>query len=418
MSLVEQCPPEILRSFISCLSGPDLASVSQVSRDWQYIAQPLLYREPYIDTRDQVPSSLYLFLRTLLSTGGEALAGHVRSLSLRWSDFESEPPAEPESDLVLFTDAASRHGLGDPFASDGAQVALLMHLLPCLRTLRVHPCEDSDEFDDLLDSHHATKSTASLPLAFQSLREFSWHSGDSDSGVGSTMLLALMRLPCIRLIDVHIVDEIESPFPGSRNATTILPESAVTNLDFSYGDISGPSLTRILRLPRALTHFSYRAISTNNFTFAELDTAMQPLKLTLCQLDLNLFPSQVINPCSSWTTLGSLREWPALRRVRMSLVLLVGLELSHSLAGLLPAGLRTLQVLRDPYWPFENVVDEVVAMLEQKEAMLPLLVKLGVPIDWKPSEAVVERLRAACPGTGVQLVEDYVPYSRMSEFAD
>lgn len=386
-----------MRSIISCLSGPDLTSVSLVSHEWQSIAQPLLYREPYMDFTDEVPSPLYLFLRTLLSAGGEALAGHVRSLILCWASFESEPPAEPESDLALFTDATSRHGLGDPFASDGAQVALLMHLLPCLHALHIRPGEDN-EFDQLLESHHATKSTASLPLALQSLCEFSWHSGDSDSGVGSGTLLALMRLPCIRLIDVQIVDEIESPFPGASDATTILPESAVTNLNFSYGQISGPCLTRILKLPRALTHFSYRSMFGNTFTLAELDTAMEPLKHTLCHLDLDLFdlqPMQEFDPSEDSTTLGSLREWPALRSVRISLLPLVGLELSQSLAGLLPAGLRALQVIRDPFWQIEDVVNEVVAMLEQKEAMLPLLVKLAVDMGWTPCEAEVERLRAA-----------------------
>lgn len=410
MSPIEHCPPEISSTIIACLSGNDLVSASRVSRDWHTIAQPLLYRKPILVNRVEPPSALYMFVRTLLSTGGEILAKHVRSLTLGWDNYECEPPAEPQSDLELFTDAASRLGLGDPFVSDGAQVVLLMHLLPSLRTLEVITPEDMDEFDELIKSHHATKTTASLPLALQSIREFIWCTGHTNRGVSSTMLLTLMRLPCIRIIDVIMVNEVERPSTGTTIANIATANSAVTHLTLSSPEMPTRLLAGILKLPRALTHFSYRGRFGNSFSIPELSTALQPLQLTLRHLDLDTFwcsGGPMMQHSGITTPLGSLRGWPVLCSLRISLLLLLGTRQSLSVASLLPAGLRELEFLSDCYWNIEDLENEVMAMLDQKRSMLPKLVRLAVAVNTEKKVKMVKRLSAACEAFDVQLVEDW-----------
>lgn len=404
MSIIERFPNEISTEIISYLAQNDLASASRVSHGWHAISQPLLYKEPYLITEGEQPSCLYFFLRTLLTPGRESLANHVHTLVLGWSIFESELQEEPESDLALFKNAASRLQLDEPLASDGAQVVLLMHLLPCLRILDVIPPEDRDEFNDLMEAHYATQHTGSLPLAFRFLREFVSSSDFADCGVGSTMLLTLLRLPHIRTIVVPMVDEDESPFPGA-DSTAIVAISTVTNLNFSYTDLSPSALTRIFTVPRTLTHFSYCAAQGWDYDLAAFSTALQPLQHSLRHLHLDLYrynkdASQPI------TTLASLRDWPLLRGERISLLPLLGTTGSQELARVLPAGLCALEIISDPSWLAERVVDEVVVMLGEKERLLPRLKMLAVLLSGEKSLEDMERLGAACKVANVQLVID------------
>lgn len=75
-----------------------------------------------------------------------------------------------------------------------------------------------------------------------------------------------------------------------------------------------------------------------------------------------------------------------------------------SLADVLPAGLRELEILRDRYWTVAEEVDQVVELLARKEAMVPVLEKLGMQMTTGRVMRSQDTLRGACVGAAVALV--------------
>lgn len=400
MGFYARCPHEVSAHIVSYLSQHDLTSTSRVSRQLHEISQPLLYKEPCVITGSKSPPPLYLFLRTLLTPGRETLVTHVRWLTVHWTDVQYNHSGQPDAEIALFTTAASALGLANTHTSGAAQVVLLLHLLPRLRTLHVIPAHDRDKFDEFMSAENA------IPLALQSLQEFRWYSADRRSGVSPTMLLTLLGLPSIRIIDVHMVTELESPFSAPDAATVAMATSPATHLEFSFGEISTWTLSRILKIPRALTHLTYRAVSGNRSSLSDVAASLAPLRSTLQHLDLDLFRCIIRVHHGAWQTesFGSLREWPVLRNVRCSLMTLLG-KGETRLADVLPPGLRALETVSDPFWTVEEAVCEVVAMLARKHVMLPRLRTVAVHVNWPKSEEMVGRLSAACTAAGVRLVE-------------
>lgn len=400
MALHVRCPHEISGHIVSFLSQHDLTSMSRVCHQLQQISQPLLYKEPCIITGSHPQPSLIIFLRTILTPGREKLATHVRWLTLHWTDTMYLPDEQTADGIELFTAAASSLGLAGPSHSGGAQAVLLMHLLPRLHTLHVIPAHDRDKFDEFISGDYT------IPAGLQLLREFRWYSADRHSGVSPTMLLRLLRLPCIHTIDVHMVTEIESPSSLADAATKAIGTSAATHLEFTFGDISINTLQLILKIPRALTHFTYRGIAGNLDALPEVGSALASLKNTLQHLDLDLFRCINRGPqgASQSESIGSLREWPVLRNVRCSLMALLGKE-SSRLADVLPFGLHALETVGDPHWTVEEVVHEVVVMLQRKQTMLPGLKTVAVHVDWPKSPEVMGQLWVACVSAGVELVQ-------------
>lgn len=411
MAVIQSLPNEIFISILSCLPRSDLVNTSLVSHRLYAISQPLLYKKVTLISGGDNPTALYVFLRTLLTPGREYLTLLVRTLVLDWDNFEYIPPVAPKSETALFTTKASHLGIGDPLESEGAQVVMLMHLFPRLHALHLIPPQFSDDFEELMEEHHATTDAAMLPRSLQSIREFSWSWFAGQTGISSTMLLTLLRLPSIRDINVHIIDEVEWPHPGTKD-TIAVPDytgvSGVTHLKFRYGNISPSSLTRILKLPRALTHFSYRAKEGFNFNFADLGAALRPLRHSLRHLDLDLFwgIGHIQFEVVPRTTLGSFQDWPVLRYLRIPMMPLLGKDRSDLLAYMLPVGLCELEILSDPYWLFPDVVGEVVVMLGRKASMLPSLRELKI-VDKSTCLEVVQKLRAACKVANVELEDDY-----------
>lgn len=402
MAFHVRCPHEISAHILSFLTQHDLTSTSRVSRQLYEISQLLLYIEPCIITGSKFPPPLYLFLRTLLTPGHETIAAHVRWLTVHWTDVQQNYSGQPDTEITLFTLAASALGLPDPLTSGAAQVVLLLHLFPRLRILHVIPAHDRDKLDEFLSADNAT------PLGLQSLREFRWYSADRRRGVSPTMLLTLLGLPSIRIIDVHMVTELESLFPAPDAATLAMATSAATHLEFSFGEISTWTLSRILKVPRALTHLTYRAISGNHSSLSEVADSLAPLRSTLQHLDLDLFRCISRDHHGAWQTesLGSFREWPVLRNVRCSLMALLGKDETR-LADVLPRGLRALETVSDPFWTVEEAVCEVMAMLARKHVMLPHLRTVAVHVYGPKSQELVGRLGAACTAAGVELVEGH-----------
>lgn len=401
MSSVANTPPEILHQILFCLANKDLFSTSLVSHRWHALSQPLLYNDPYLITSgDQ--ESIYCFVRTIITPGGESLASHVRSLNLY---YPSSEPEYPEVDVDIFTAAAARLGLGEPLASEAALIVLLMHLLPCLHVLSVIPNMRLDELDALMQTHHTAQPVGTLPLAFRSLREFNWFS-DNYSGISSAMLFAILKLPCIRVIRVDMIDELEGPFLefGTASTTALTGTSAITHITFQFITISSSYLGRILLVPRALKYLSYHMPCQSDFSLSDLRQALQPLQHSLCHLHLQFF---LLHDDVPIAYIGSLRDWPELRCVRCSLVTLLGVNTSNEstqLAHMLPRRLHALEIFEDCHWTAAGVVDMVVNMLDQKVACLPGLRRLAVRYNWHLHSNQLERLMIACKAADVEFV--------------
>lgn len=389
MAFHVRCPHEISAHIVSYLPQSDLATISRVSHQLYTISQPLLYKEPCIITGNQSPVSVYIFLRTLLTPGGEELVNHVRWLTLHWTNQEMDLLREPDTDTLLLTRRAASLGLPDPIWHSSALVVLLLRLLPRLQTLHVVPAHDRDHLDEFISTNRS---------ALQSLREFRWYSANWQSGVTPRMLFALLALPCIRIIDVHMVTELPlvAPAPGS---------SLATHLEFSFGQLSARSLGLVLLVPRALTHFTYRAVSGHRTSMAKLAEALRPVRDTLQHLDLDLFRCIGSSPggVRDDGSIGSLKTWPALRSVRCSLVALVGS--GERLVDVLPLGLRALETVEDHVWKVEEVVREVVALVVGKQTAVPRLCTVAVHVGGRKSEELMVRLKGACVAGGVRLVE-------------
>lgn len=324
-------------------------------------------------------------------------------LSIEWTG-EYSLTSQPASDTAPLTTTASALGLNDPFASAGSQALLLLHLLPRLNTLYIIPPDTPDHFDEFILALEP-RTSLTLPMALQSLSEVKWYSGDSQGGMNPSILLSLLQLPRIRTIEVHIVSTIDGPFPGSDGVAAVARTSAVTELDFSFIDISSSLLTRILLIPRALTHFTYRAVSGNRMDISELRAALTPLRNTLQSLDLDMFRCISCDQHGEWQkeTIGSLREWPVLRHVGCSLMLLLGIDVSR-LAEVLPFSLQTLETMGDPFWSVDEVVHEIVVMVKRKDEMLPRLTRVAAHVDAIKTPEMMERLGGACEMAGVELV--------------
>lgn len=277
---------------------------------------------------------------------------------------------------------------------------LCLHLLPFLRTIDIIPSMHGDDFEDFIGSHHATEP-ALLPVGLQSLHEFNWHSEQAYRSVNYKMLITLMRLPSIESIDVHVVEEY-SPFPEPDEHST----SGITNLHFSGGAISDISLTRILTLPRALTHFTYNGTHGNNLDLGLFSAALKPLKQSLEHLEINLLNgwSRSEPDDLSMVRFAPLRDWPMLRVVRIMPSTLLGTKHELGLAQVLPAGLCAFGIMNDYFLPLEDVVEMVLVMLEQKTKQLPRLRRLALSSSIRINPELSRKVRIACLAVGVEVV--------------
>lgn len=191
--------------------------------------------------------------------------------------------------------------------------------------------------------------------------------------------------------------------------------STVTRLALAFDGVSCEWLTRILLIPQTLTYLSCTVYHLRPFNLWYLRSALQPLKNSLNHLNLD------ISDISAWggqvtNTIGSLRAWPVLRSVRISLIALPGAayaSLAHMLAAyaslghVLPACLHNLHIIG----PSNAVVwGLVVPMLEDKEWMLPRLEKLAGSVDGILSPDWMDRVEEACAAAGVEFVDSCFPW--------
>lgn len=422
MTTLDILPVELLTEILSELANADLFSTSLVSHRLHDLSMPLLYQAPVL--RDAGCKTfrplLKIFLWTILTPGREFLATHVRALTWRW-DRNPSTRRCPSEDTIL-NPVALRLGVCPGLDSEDVTFLLLIHLLPHLRVLTLTPPVKYSIFTKLLGSHDISP-TVTLPVNLEaastvgplllSLHEFHSPAVRYYRGIGYRILIMVLMLPAISHVDVHLWDD-SSLLPKE---TESVAASSVRKLRLARGGRVPRYLFRLLKVATVLTHFSYSTIRLRStFTHKTLFMAMRPLRFSVVNLHLDIqlrlddtHQSADAEYDGSW----SLQEWSLLRTLSCSLVGLVArprLVVAANLGLFLPASLRELEVREDHCWPYAMVVDEVVELLGQKMAAVPVLERVAVmpvaqvaamPVD----PQVLEKLSDACEAAGVTLVD-------------
>lgn len=408
MSVLNDLPYETLVELLSRLSSADLASTIRVSRRFHDVSQPLLYKAPCLA---RIPigagSSLGTFLRTLLAPGCEALGSYVRSLSLELDD--TAPVTEyPADSNVRISAIASKLSITNPLETQGPHLMILLDLLPRLHSLYISP-----------PNVRFFEAAAALPRGLRSLREIHYVRTDTIDFVKANRILMPMALPSIRSIVVPSIIGYNLPRQRMEAAVATSPITHLrishakirSGLHYAHGDLYAPSLHYILRVPIALTHFSYSAVSDANLILSDFMTTLSLLRPSLQYLHLDFcglagVPSaEHLQPY----TAGSLREWPVLRTLSCALMPLLGNrpgDCSSRLMDVLPPGLRELEILRDCRWEVAEAVEHIVEMLAQKTWAVPCLEKVAVVMPCGKSQEAIDELTDACEAVGVSFVKE------------
>lgn len=385
MAVLNSLPNELLVDILSALNCFDLARVSQVSWRLNIVVEPLLYHDVSLGTRRP---SLYVFqhfLRSVLSR--PVLASYVRLLTISWESPLSPPDARFSNKPLSV--AAARVGLRYPLHSQGAEIALLLHLLPRLTTLDLSPPAYFDVLDDFLTTQpYLPRST--LAPSLQSLHTIHYR-GAGCIAVDLATLLALLTLPALRTLDIGFIDlECASSAPP---AATTVSSSRVTDLRFGFDDASPALLAQVLRIPRALTRLSFEQLGRGDGFSRALETVRGSLEYLVVRMEGD-------------ETVGSLRRCVALRHVRCSMAALVGrVRDGETLARVLPVAIVGLWVEVGVGWGFGEVLRVVEGLVRGRRGFgLVGLQVVVVEREWAQREVDGEGVRRACEAVGVKLV--------------
>lgn len=267
---------------------------------------------------------------------------------------------------------SSKGGLCDfdftPFESDRITMTsmLLLHLLPRLQSLNIKELDRREALIDTLVSIPHDK----LPAGLLSIHEFNYQG----YGVTSAFLYTLLRLPCIRSVNVYISDTDDYERITHSNTSTgpswppIYGKSNVINLTIEDFGFVCPAMSRILKIPRALETIGYVTSCTAG-ELRDLGRVLRLLQTTLQALYLTCVVSEMDGRVSA--TIGTLRGWPVLHAVTTSLRILMGRPPSIvRLKDVLPAGIRELKIVSDRSWSMEATVDVFLGLLSRKHKVL------------------------------------------------
>lgn len=132
--------------------------------------------------------------------------------------------------------------------------------------------------------------------------------------------MVFLKLPQIRRIAVANIIKfyfLDTPAAGS------VPSSTMTHLRFTHARIPNWVLLGILRVPIALTHFSYSMVLNSGFHPFGFMATLAPLRLSVQFLHLNFGEMELWDDrLEMLYDAGSLGEWPVLRTLSCSLILL------------------------------------------------------------------------------------------------
>lgn len=346
MTVLNDLSTEIFLQIFSLLQPEDLARACRVCQRWHAMGEELLFTDGSLEAGGGIPLSLRSFLRTIQDR--PSLAAHVKFLLVDWRMSGSSERVHSE-------------------------MLLLQQSLTSLQTLHVRPP---------IQLRMRRPFPAGPPGAaptFQSLREFTWGQVDSrSSGIGPTQLLTL---PCIRHITVDMAPGPDMDSIPREILTPLAGTSTVTHLALSDGNMSATGLTRILQLPRALTHLRYDG-RVGNADVPLFRVALACVRATLQYLRIG--DCAAFGDDGRWNAhrgIGPLKDWPALRSVGGSLVVFIGPceGVTDTLAGIMPAVLREMVItLGGGEWVGEGVRDQIGMMVGGEGALRRLeVVRVG-----------------------------------------
>lgn len=425
MRNLQDLPTELLVKILSYLLPCELFTACRLSRRLLSISQSLLFRAPLLSTANilggpNTPSSLETFYRTLTTPGNEALASHVLSLTLNWCNRYGLPLAANQNQPPHQSAQPTSHPTPTAPLPDVQNTCTkhLFNLLIRLRALHITSFTRNSSVGNFIDEYYINQPTSALPPAFHTLRDFYCHSLSSQFGISYSALMMLLLLPCIRSIDVDLVDN-DDELPDVASTAT----STVTTLRISHALFRARWLASILRVTCALTHFSFTARRIFEcYRYRHIRSALELVRGTVQALSLNFeyvcsypdeYPLQEgeeveegvdLDPALS--LVPSFRGWPMLVRLRCPLLFLRGYLVDVEtpvLLNVLPVGIRELEMLDESYYTLAEVVGELVELLRRREELSPLLKRVVVMMANGGPE--YEILREECRVTGVELVE-------------
>ncbi|KAL0639498.1 hypothetical protein Q9L58_001527 [Maublancomyces gigas] len=346
-----------------------LARTTQVSRRLHAVALPALYH-----SLEPTEQRLHILVLTLLIH--PTLAFYVRSLHIGWDGYlgrvmNVNPPV---SNILKI--AADRFSIYSPVNSRGTQLILLMYILPHLDVINVTFLFSYETyvFSEFLNTL-ASRPITTLPIALQSVRVIHCYWWDTAGSLSPAGFIALLRLPSIRTVDNRIG---ASKALEDADVAEIERLSEVTSVGIGVGDHTMWSLVKILKVPRVLKEFRYGHWPEDDRSTFDRTVFMKALEMYRVTLECLVLCFND-DKAERWgedsgleAGIGSLRGWPELKRVTCSLTTLLGKGRKvavERLVGVLPVGIRALEIKRDIYWTNEEVAEEVAHMMVMKGAL-------------------------------------------------
>lgn len=376
---------ELVLQIFSLLHSTDIPSVCLVSRLWRALSERLLYTTISLAAGGADPSPLDCFLRTIVSR--PELGTHVRAVSVEWQTPSLAGPVVPISNLLH------------------VQLGQLHYFLPALQTLEIIPPFQLPLRDPFAAAAMGDSS------AFPSLRQLTWHQHGGNSGISPTQLLSLLTLPSLRRITVHMahgpgMDCLDPVLLGAH-----LRSSAITHLTLQHGNMTACALAHILRLPRALTHFTYSDSHANplgNLDLRSFRLALLVVRDTLQYLRLGFCSAlEDDNEWPAYRGLGSLREWPALQSIGCTMMALLGRSEGavECLGDVVPAVVREVILVSGwGDWSSEELARQIAMMVGRSGGSALQWLEVMTLERGIIGEEMEDGLRAVCEEAGVSLV--------------
>lgn len=354
LSVLSTLPTEMLIEIFCSLDRVALLKLCLVSRRLYSIASPFLYSQVTVSA-----STIQQFIRTILAR--EELAKYIKSLRSTW-------PLEGSHQW------------------NAVQVSLLLHLLPNLHVIDcTPPVMHTGEYPELLNIFCEGQISDTLPVGLQSVREI--RSGPNElnehyehNSVSHPLLLAMLKLPSIRKIHVHM-PALAPPADFSTLCTSLARSSSLTDLEMVGRHQSSSTFLSILQVPRALTRLSYShsGYELPAVNFPAVGFAISQHRASLQGLVFNFWHLKNDDHVQVCQSIGSLRNWPLLTEIKSPLLPLLGIPNTAEtlqLGDVLPVVIRELTLDWDLVWGQADVADAIVHLVERK-AMYGL-VKLEV----------------------------------------
>lgn len=442
MTFPNQFPTELLEEIVSCLDGPDLASISLVSRKLHAIAEPHLYRVVHLTYRGSIPSVFRLFVRTILTRPD--LACRVQVLILRWADEEiREPgigifspgqftyvgdrfvPSVPEFSALSVVPRLVRY-LKNAWRSRGIKgikgikeikemeympvihAETILHLLPNLQSLDILAPSGPLTSMDRFFCSPGWLSRDDYAMSLDSLRELRLSPTDRSDTISPLSLLSILQLDVLTKLRIHDIDEIDEEEFLSFSQFVSRPASPITHLSIGFNDLTGSTLALVMVSLQNLTSLElvYNAAYKYPPDIPLFGKALLPLRDTLQELTIFFsYTAYIYDDQYPDMTVGSLREWPVLRRVRCPLTVLLGPDQEfngHRLSELLPRVIVKFVAELDQFRCSCMVGHELDILVRRKEECgLDRFTELAIG-GGDVNEAIA-MLQAPCVAAGVEL---------------